>query len=102
VEEGGRNEARALRPDPFSTYFVILSHVVDLLAAERERERTTTHQLEILVAFVMARFAFFPLFLIGRRRSIWSVSPPPPILSAQSVGWWGGIARHVGTNSPAD
>lgn len=63
VEEGGRNEARALRPDPFSTYFVILSHVVDLLAAERERERTTTHQLEILVAFVMARFAFFfPFF----------------------------------------
>jgi hypothetical protein len=73
VEEGGRNEARALRPDPFSTYFVILSHVVDLLAAERENHDAPAGNS---CCICHGSFCFFSLFLIGRRRSIWSVSPP--------------------------
>lgn len=54
----------------------------------RPRERTTTHQLEILVAFVMARFAFF--FPFFDWPSAIDMVRLPPILSVQSVGGGGG------------
>lgn len=87
MEEGGRNEARALRPDPFSTYFVILSHVVDLLAAERERENHDAPAGNSCCICHGSFCFFFPFF---DWPSAIDMVRLPPILSVQSVGGGGG------------